>query len=226
MKLMRYIGAASVAGALSLAMAGAAFAADASIDTTGPNSTQTVKIDSSSTIDTTNNNDVQVVNVNEQKAETGDVAANKNTTVSGGLGSGEATNNAAASTTVTIGNEAVGSGSTNPPVGGTGGGGSTPGSGGGSSAAPGQGGGALGAETAAPGMGAGEAILPVTGATVPVDVSALRAAWHAPQNSAAAKQLVKQTQMFTTGMLVLAALLSLAGAVASAIYARRREGRV
>jgi hypothetical protein len=88
---------------------------------------------------------------------------------------------------------------------------------------PGRGGSVLGASTVA-GMGSGAAILPVTGPIVPVDVSAIRAAWH-PQ-SAALTGAAKRTNMFTAGMLITATLLSLLGAAGSTLYTRRKEGRV
>ncbi|HEY2003603.1 MAG TPA: hypothetical protein VGH44_00620 [Candidatus Saccharimonadia bacterium] len=229
MKLIRMIGAASLAGGLMLASAGSALAdSTVGIDTTGPNSTNDVTVDNSMSVTTTNTNNVRVVNANLQQAQTGNVAANDNTTV-GGLGSGNASNQNAAETSVSINNAVAsvpgqGNGGGNQPGSGNGSnGGTVSGVGGGNVAAPGKGGSVLGAM--APGMGAGApAMLPVTGASVPVDVSALRAAWH-PQ-SADVTSPVKKTGPFSTFMLLTAAVLSLMGAAGSAVYARRAERRV
>jgi len=223
MSLKRIIGSAAAAGVTAMVLAGSAAAADVTLGTTGPDSSQEVNVQNENKVDTTNDNNVVVVNASSQQAKTGDVKADNNTTVGGELGSGNATNNNSATTEVAIGNEsaAVGNGGDHP-----GSGGSNPGSGGNAGgiggSSPGKGGSTLGASTT-PGMGAGVETLPVTGATVPVDVSALRAAWH--PNSAAAKTLVNQSQAISQWMLALAALLSLIGAVASVIYARRQEGR-
>ena len=225
MSFKRFIGSATVAGVMAMALAGSAAAADVTVGTTGPDSTQEVNLQNENKVETTNDNNVQVVNASSQQSTTGDVKADNNTTVGGEVGSGNASNNNSATTEVTIGNESAtvgqGNGGENPGSGGSNGGnGGNAGGIGGSS--PGKGGSTLGASTT-PGMGAGAETLPVTGATVPVDVSALRAAWH--PNSAAAKTLVNQSQAISQWMLALAALLSLIGAVASVIYARRQEGR-
>jgi hypothetical protein len=222
MRLMRLVSSASVAGMMSLALVGSAAADDVNLDSTGSNSDNTVTIDNTNTVTTTNTNDVQVVNLNVQQATTGDVTANKNTNVDGDLSSGAASNSNNTVTDVTIENTpsvSAGGGQ------GGGGGGSQNNNGGGStSTGGGKGGGVLGAATG--GLGAG-AILPVTGPSSPVDVSALRAAWHPNQSSnTAAENLVKRTRAISTAMLVTAALLSLMGAVLSAVYARRKEGRV
>jgi len=227
MKLLRFIGAASLAGGFLLATAGTAAADDVGLNTTGADSKQSVTIDNSVTVTQKNTNDVQVVNVNAQKAETGNVEANSNTTV-GGLSSGNASNQNAADTSVSINNgEAVvpgqGNGGGNVPGAGNGGnGGTVSGSNGGNTPAPGKGS-VLGASVG--GLGAGApAMLPETGASVPVDVSALRAAWH-PQ-SAAITSPARKTSPFSVWMLLTAAVLSLMGAAGSVIQARRAERRV
>jgi hypothetical protein len=224
----RLIGSASVAGVMAMALAGSATAADVTLGTTGPDSNQEVNVQNENKVETTNDNNIQVVNASSQQATTGDVKADNNTTAGGTLGSGNASNNNAANTTVSIGNESAtvgnGNGGEQPGSGGSNGGsnGCNCNAGGIGASNPGKGGSVLGASTV-PGMGAGVETLPVTGATVPVDVSALRAAWH--PNSAAAKTLVNQSQAISQWMLALAALLSLVGAFASVIYARRQEGR-
>jgi hypothetical protein len=178
-----------------------------------------------------NTNVVVVDNKSVQFSSSGDVTADKNTTVSGAggdvLSSGAASNNNTTSTNVTISTQPVGG------LGGSSGGmnvgdvNGASGNGGGNGGAAGQpaggrGGSVLGATTG--GMGGG-AILPVTGPSSPVDVSALRAAWQ-PKADAPTTGMVKKTQGFTTAMLVGAALLSLLGAFGSAVYARRKEGSV
>ena len=225
MRLMKYISIASMAGTLSLSLVGAALADDASIDTTGPGSTQTITIDNTSKVETTNTNKVDVANVNLQDATTGDVSANKNTTV-GGLESGAAANEANTSTDVNISNAAPTPGSGQ---GGEGAGGSGQGAGNGAGAPGGAGagmgaGGVLSATSPASGFGAGEAVLPEVGAKFPVDVSALRANWS-PRTDAA-KTLAQNTNTWSVAMLAIASLLSLVGATLSYVYYRRQYRRV
>lgn len=233
MKLMQFMGAVSVISMFSLTLSGVAAADSVAVTTTGPGSTQTVSTSNVTKTDTTNKNDVSVANINIQDATTGSVSAKDNTSVTGGIGSGSATNKSTANTVVTIGNTSSSTpgegGSTGTP--GVGSGTVPPGLGGGTGAsepsgtnpAPGRGGGSvLGASTVEPGLGGGQEILPVTGPIVPVDVSAIRAAWH-PQSGTSPSTLVRHTSFFTAGMLITATLLSLLGAMGSAIYARRRE---
>lgn len=212
MIVRRYITTASVVASMAIGLAGTAAASDASINTTGPDSYNSVVSHTSNVSVTNNESYVQVTNENYQNAKTGDVSANKNTSVEGGLTSGDATNTNGTVNTVTVSNESTvtpdngGSGGTTPDNGGTTGG---------------SGGEVLGASTA-PGMGGGAAVLPEVGASVPVDVSALRAAWH-PATTAPAATLAKGSSVFTAAMLVTATLLSLLGALGSAVYARRKE---
>jgi hypothetical protein len=221
MKLIRMMGVTATATTLTLALAGVAAAADSTtMNTTGPDSDNRVVIDNTTSITTTNTNVVQVTNENVQTAQTGDVSANKNTSVGGVLGSGTASNDSATTTAVAIDNAAVGGlgGSTgnNPGTVSNGGAGGS----GGMSGQPvgGRGGGVLGA--AVGGMGGG--VLPEVGASSPVDVSALRAAWQ-PKTEAPTTKLVKQSQAVTTFMLIVATVLSLLGAAGSAVYTRRKE---
>jgi hypothetical protein len=94
------------------------------------------------------------------------------------------------------------------------------------SGSTGQGGSVLGASTTPTGFGAGEvAMLPEVGASQPVDVSALRAAWHPARDTSAASKFVDRANAISVGMLATAAVLSLLGAIASAVYARRKEGK-
>jgi hypothetical protein len=213
MKSTRLIGAVSIGCGVALVLAGTALASDVSLDTTGPQSIQDVKLKNLNELNTANLNSAKVLNQSDQQANTGNVTAEGNTTV-GGLSSGNAQNSNSAKTSVSINNG-------NP---------LTPGAGGkvsgpvassqpeaGSTA---KGGSVLGAATG--GLGGGsQAMLPEVGASVPVDVSALRAAWHAPVAT-----LVTQTQGITGAMLLMATLLSVLGGVVSAMYGRRRDGRV
>jgi len=225
MILRRYASVVSAACGLSLLLATPAMAdtVTASGVTTGPDSHMTVVINNSSEVTETNTNVVWVQNENVQQSSTGNVSAEGNTEVGGPVQSGDASNTNSTTTSVTVTNTPV----DELPVGGSGG--QTPGT-------PGQTGGGstvavvppaghvLGASTAG-GLGGAQAMLPVTGPSEPVDVSALRAAWH-PEITAPTAALAKGSQMFSGAMLITATLLSLLGAIGSAWYAKRREERV
>jgi hypothetical protein len=226
--IKRYVTTASMVCSMVFA-SGSAFADDTvRISETGADSTQKVIIDNSSKFETSNTNNVHVFNVNEQEAVTGKVEAEKNTSIEGSVGSGNARNENATNTAVSIDNSAcdcVVPGSGN---GGGNGGNVTPGSGNGSGAGPVSvvtpgSGSVLGASTTVFGSGAGEAVLPEVGAKFPVDVSAMRAAWG---QQAPATNLAKGSALFTNFMLITAALLSLLGAAGSVWYAKRREERI
>ncbi len=222
MKIMRLIGTTATVCAMTATFAGTALADTATVGTTGPNSTNKITIDNSSSTSVHNTNNVVVVNASFQGAQSGDVSAKDNTSV-GGLGSGNASNNNSTATTVAINNPSVAEVTGGGSGGSTGGSGGT--SGGSGQGAGGSGGSVLGASTVG-GMGGGSvATLPVTGPSSFVDVSALRAAWH-PQTNAPTTNLVKSSKMFTTAMLVVAGLLSLIGAIGSVVYAQRKEARV
>jgi hypothetical protein len=207
---------------MTAAFAGTALADSANINTTGPDSTNKITVDNSSSVSVDNDNTVKITNVNLQSAQSGDVKANDNTSV-GGLGSGNASNSNDTATSVSINNPSV-SEVTGGGQGEGGQGGNAGGSGSAGTPAGGQGGSVLGASTVG-GMGAGVETLPVTGPSGFVDVSALRNAWH-PQSAAPTTNFVKSSKMFTTAMLVIAGLLSLAGAIGSVVYAQRKEARV
>ncbi len=216
MTIQRYLGTASIVATLAFGYTGSVFAADVSFDTTGPNSDQQVVIDNTSQVTVHNTNNVTVSNTNSQQATTGNVNANKNTSVEGGLGSGNATNTNGTDTAVVVSNETV------PSVPGGGGNGGGTGGNGGAGGSGGAGGGSVQGAATVGGFGGGEAVLPEVGATIPMDVSALRAAWH-PQTNAAAANLAKNSRMFTAAMLITATVLSLLGAIGSVFYARRRQ---
>jgi hypothetical protein len=87
--------------------------------------------------------------------------------------------------------------------------------------AGGAGGGVLGASTG--GLGSGSvATLPVTGPSSPIDVSALRAAWH-PQTLAPNVDLAHSASGANAHVLIVSAVLGLIGAVGSAFYVRRKQ---
>ena len=225
MRLMRFVSAAGAAGVLSLVLVGGA-SADTSLSTTGPNSANTVTENNNTSVTETNTNNVQIVNVNEQQASTGAVAAKNNTSVAGGLGSGNATNGQTTTTTVSIGNAsagpivgAPGAGAGNPGQPGVGAG--TTGNAGSSATTAGKGGEVLGASTA-PGKGSGTpAVLPATGALVPVDVSGIEKAWQ--KLNAPVPSSTSQDNSISTAMLGIAALLAVGGAALNTVYTRRRK---
>jgi hypothetical protein len=203
MKLMRFAVAAATISLLSVAYAGPALASDVTLGETGPDSTQTINIESAQSLDISNTSVVTVDSTNVQDASTGDGSADKNTTVSAG-GSGGASNDNSTSTTVTLGNGDTSS--------------APAGAADGLRPAGGKGGSVLGAATGAPGAGA--AVLPEVGAEFPVDVSALRNAWN-PQTAAPTAQLVDRTAGLRMALLVLAAVMTLIGIAGSFVYARR-----
>lgn len=222
--LRKYVTTACVACSVTLTLSSSAMAADVNVSNTGANSSQSVVINDSSDVTTSNTSVVTVTNENSQQAATGDVVADGNTSVGGLVSSGDATNTNSTGTTVAVTNDPV---TSLPTVGeGTSGGGAVGGTGtsNGAGTPVGRGGNVLGAATVG-GLGGGVAMLPVTGPSVPVDVSALRAAWHA-QTPAPIATLAKNSQLFTGAMLLMATLLSLLGGLGSAWYAKRREERV
>lgn len=220
MKLTKVIATTMLSGALSLSAAGMALADSGTISgPTGPHSNNEVKIVNDNQVTTSNNTQVSLTNVNVQQTSTGSVTAKDNTTVAGPVTSGSATNSNTTATTVNVDNTGTGGS----------GGGLGSGSGGGSVSSGGSGGGSgggsvLGASTTG-GLGGGSgsvATLPDTGASSPVDVSAIRALYHAPQTTAPVA-VAKASGGISAALLIGASLLSLTGAIGSTIYARRRE---
>jgi hypothetical protein len=224
MRTKQFTRAAALAGVLTLGAAGSALADDsAAIDTTGQGSINMVNITDNTTQNYSNTNSFSVSNVNSQTATSGAVVESGNTTASGEARSGGASNTNTVSTT--IGSSSAGT------VGGLGGGsgsGGAPGSGdgAGSGSAGGLGGGSGLAVANTGGLGGGSGVtsdaatLPKVGCSAVCDVSALRAAYHPNDNAIAAA--AKQSKGLSTALMALAALLSLAGAGGSAIYASRR----
>jgi hypothetical protein len=214
-----------LSGMLSLASAGAAMAADgtADINTTGPNSNNTVNIREDTNVTETNTNHVSVDNNNDQTARSGSAVVSGNT-LGGEAVSGNASNFNATTTNVKISNVSAVSAEACCGLGAGPGFGGGLGSGGGAGSgagAPGVGAGAPvspGLGAAAPGLGAGA--LPEVGCSVVCDVSALRAGYN-PNNNAVT-EATKQAKGLSAWLMAMAAALSLAGAGGSALYATKR----
>lgn len=214
--------AAVISGSMTLLGAGVAFADEATINETGPDSTNKIKIEYSSNLNVNNTNTVTVTNNNKQSATSGNAYVANNTT-GGNATSGNASNANSTSTTVTIGNEVPGGGGS-----GSGGG---QGSGGGAGSGSGQGGaggsgggstsaatGGLGGGLAYGGVGGGVSTLPEVGCSTICDVSALRAGY----SDNVASQATERAKGISALLLSLAAVLSLAGAGGSAFFARKQ----
>ena len=228
MKYLRFATSSLLVSSLTLMSVGSALADTVNYDTTGPGSTNNVTISNTSNTSVTNMNDVTITNTANQTATSGNATSgggygeNRSgggNTISGSVSSGNASNSDSSTISVSVGNE---------PASGSGGfGSSTGGSGigaGGSSMLGGTGA-VLGASTKSVGgfgggLGGG-ALLPVTGPSSLVDVSALRSLYHPATiiPPAIATQSKNTSAMF----LIAAAVLSLLGAFGSAIYANRRE---
>ncbi len=163
------------AGAIATMLGGVASAADTvTYANTGSDSNQTTTITNTNTNTVNNDNDVMIVNINSQEAKTGNVEVKDNTTVEGAVGSGNASNDNTTATAVEINNAAAG-GAGGGAGGGSGGGTGGGGLGGGNPTGGLGGGSALGASTTGGlGGGLGGAVLPEVGASVPMDLSALR----------------------------------------------------
>lgn len=92
-------------GMASLSLAGVAAASTVTVGTTGPDSNQQVNLSNSQRLNLDNFNAAGVTNFNAQDAQSGDVSAAKNTSVSGGAGgSGIATNSNMNDTHVAVNN--------------------------------------------------------------------------------------------------------------------------
>jgi hypothetical protein len=222
MKLYRTLSTAAISGALSLGLAGVALA-DADISNTGPDSNNQATTNNSNTINWTDNSSVTVTNTNNQTATSGDAEVVGNTN-GGSATTGEASNTNIATTTINMASSGpVGGG--NLPGGNNGGGNQgggnvgTGGQGGGHVHTGGVGGGRLGMSS---GGGVGGGLLPETGPEGQMDVSSLR---NAVSESPSA-DLVKQSNRMSTLLLAAGALLSLLGAVGSAVYAHKQEVKV
>lgn len=211
----------ALTGMLSLVAIAPAFAADSSITTTGPDSTNKVENTSTNTITETNNNNLSVNTNNSQTASTGSAKVSGNTT-GGSAMSGNASNSNNVSTTISVDNGSVAAG-----MGGGSGSGGGPGSGAGagsgSPASASSAGRGSSAKTSATGSVAGVAMLPKAGCSATCDVNALRAAYKPFGGSTAtALQSANKSSAFLMG---LAALLSLVAAGGSAIYSTKQRAK-
>ena len=98
-------------GMATISMAGFAAASTVTFDTTGPHSNQSVHINNNARMDVNNNNNLKVTNANSQMAKTGNVDAHDNTSVSGDLYSGAASNGNTNGTTLKVDNGGSGAAS-------------------------------------------------------------------------------------------------------------------
>jgi hypothetical protein len=224
MKYLRFATSSLLVSSLTLMSVGSALADTVHYDTTGPGSTNTVTINDTSNTTVTNTNDVTIRETVDQTATSGDANASNNTQ-SGDVATGDASNSSTGTTSVSIGNQAVGgfggsTGGSGNGAGGSGNGSGAGGSGNGSGTVNGSGN-VLGSSTNSVGGFGGGALLPVTGPSSLVDVSALRSLYHPA--TIVPPAIVKQSKNTSAMFLIAAAILSLLGAFGSAIYANRRE---
>jgi len=205
---------ALISAVATLAFSGAAFADSANISTTGPSSSNTVTTDVSNNVNITNQDNVTVTNSNTQTAQTGDATVSYNTTAGAAM-SGAASN--ANTVTTTIGTSsstapcscsvAMGGGSSNP-------------------SSPAAGSTTIGGSKGVGGGSGSVGTLPETGASVPVDVSALRNLFNPVSQTTPLTAAVKANKTISTVGLALAAVLSLLGAIGTAVYSTKRTLRV
>jgi hypothetical protein len=217
MTIKRTSALVTASSVLALALSGVAHAQSVDMSQTGPDSNNSVSVSETNSSSVTNVNKVAIVNATSQSAYTGDADVSHNTT-GGNATTGAASNNNSVTTAVTIGNQTSGTPGTGG-AGGSTGGGTT---GGGSVTPAGSGGASAAATGSGTTIGSGAAgMLPATGASGLVDVSALRNA--VTRITAPTPEAVKQTSSLSTALLMGAALLSLLGAAGSAVYASKRE---
>ncbi|MDB5187072.1 MAG: hypothetical protein JWM07_544 [Candidatus Saccharibacteria bacterium] len=107
MKMQKKLGAAVLSLGLVVGLSGFAGATSGAIDTTGPDSTNTIRSDSRYRVDVDNDNNLRVHNDNDQDAWTGDAEVRDNTR-GGDAGTGAAMNENAFDAEVTVDNSASG----------------------------------------------------------------------------------------------------------------------
>jgi len=95
----------------TISLAGFAAASTVNFDTTGADSQQIVELNNGSHSTISNHNNVGVANFNAQSAQSGRVEAEKNTSVSGNVGSGDASNMNSTNTNIAVNNSGAGMGS-------------------------------------------------------------------------------------------------------------------
>jgi hypothetical protein len=105
MKMHKKFGAAVLSLGLVVGLSGFAGATTGTIDTTGPDSNNTINSDTRYDLDVDNDNDLRVDNDNDQRAWTGDAEAEDNTEA-GDAASGNAMNENALEAEVTVDNSA------------------------------------------------------------------------------------------------------------------------
>ena len=201
-------------GVVTVALSGAALA-DSSLNTTGPNSQNTITVTQTNDVTVSNHNDIQVTNSNQQSAGSGSAKVEGNTT-GGAATSGMATNTNSFLTSITLGNAT--------PVGNCGCDGQGGGSGSTATLASSTGNGPSGQTKLTGGKGGG--LLPETGATIPMDVSALRALYHPAGTIPTQTAAIAHAKSLSTVMLAIAAVLSLLGALGSATISTKRTLKV
>lgn len=214
---------------LSLGLAGAASADTASLGgTTGPGSNNQVSVSNTNNSVVTNVNSVNITNVVDQTATTGNATVSGNTTA-GDATTGDASVSNTTATLVNIGGPGTpGMGGSTPGMGG-----GTGGTGGGTTG--GTTGGATGTTSSTPSKTSGKGgvvlasvqetqqTLPQTGASVPVDVSALRALYHAPQTASTSPVSIKAADTISAQDVAILALLSVLIVAGVASYLNRRQ---
>lgn len=208
-----------LSGVISLAGSTTALASDTvNLGDTGPSSVNNVTITTVNTVTATNNNNIQVNNCNVQLAHTGDANVSGNTNV-GSATAGSVSNLAATSTVVAVSNS-----SAVVPGSGGGNGGSTGGNTGSGGVSGSNGMTTSGQQSNAGGKGVGT--LPRTGPLGFVDVSALRNLYHPGSDHTPTQSVTANTRVMSASLIIMAALLTLAGTVGSAIYATKRASKV
>lgn len=105
MKIQEKLGAGVLSLGLVVGLSGFAGATTGTIDTTGPDSSNTIKSDTSYRVDVDNDNNLKVHNNNHQKAWTGDAKVHDNTT-GGDAATGAAWNDNAFEADVSVDNSA------------------------------------------------------------------------------------------------------------------------
>lgn len=106
MKIQKKLGAAVLSLGLVVGLSGFAGAATGTIDTTGPDSTNTIRSDSRYRVDVDNNNRLKVHNDNDQDATSGDATVRDNTE-GGDAETGAAWNDNAFEAEVSVDNSAA-----------------------------------------------------------------------------------------------------------------------
>jgi hypothetical protein len=214
MKTARIFGSGLIAVIATASISTIALADSASLSTTGPGSWNDVTISDSVYMDVSNSNSITVSNYNNQYAASGNASVSGNT-VAGSANTGSAANNSAVSTNINVVNGA-GANSGNVctvnciaviPV-----------------VPTGSGGGVGGGSEFLPTGGKGGGMLPVTGPTDLVDVSALRSLYKPATSQVSSETgVVDQARKFSASLLLGALGLTLVGSIGSVMFAAKRN---